>query len=98
MLVLVLVSYLITPAGTAWNPLTVFPLWIVVAGVTFFNLGGQFWGRFYLVGLGLFVGAGLACLRLEWAPLAVGLLMSAVVTVLGLHLRRISRLDGDGRV
>jgi serine/threonine protein kinase len=85
------ISYLMTPPGQVWNPLTVYPFWAVLAGVTFFNLGGAFWGRLYLVGLAMFAVAGLLPLALNWGPLVVGLMMSTITLVLGLGLRQAAR-------
>jgi hypothetical protein len=89
MLLLVLVSYLITPAGRSWNPLTVYPLWAVLAGVTFFNLAGVFWGRLYLIATTVFVAALLMAWQLRWSAVILGFMMSTVIATLGLHLRRL---------
>jgi hypothetical protein len=62
--------------------------------VTMFNLAGMFWGRIYLIGVGLFALALLLPLKLEWAPVIVGLGMSAVMAYLGWHLRKVGAPKG----
>jgi hypothetical protein len=85
-----LLSYLTAPRDE-WDPLTVYPFWAVVAGVTFFNLGGTVWGRLYLLGLALF-GIAVLMASLPWlSPVILGAGISTVMTVLGLHLRRLNR-------
>jgi hypothetical protein len=65
-----LVSWLTTPAGSDWNPLTVFPIWSVMIGVVFFGLGVH-WGHLYLIGLAFFLLALLMPWRLDLAPFAL---------------------------
>jgi eukaryotic-like serine/threonine-protein kinase len=89
---LALVSYLTAPLGAPWDPLCVYPLWIVLFGVTLIILGSVIWGRLYVIGLVLFAVAILMALRLEWSALLVGLVLSAVGMAVSLHgLRRISK-------
>ena len=86
--VLPVVSWLLRPPGSLWNPLTVFPLWTVLCGVTFFALGGIYWGRFYLLGLAFMATALLMPLWLDLAPLAFSFLMSLTLTLAIRHVRR----------
>jgi serine/threonine-protein kinase len=95
--VLSVVQYLLTPPGTAWNPLNVFPLWAALMGVLFFGLGGLYWGRLYLLSLGFFVAALLMPLRLDWAPIVFGALVSFTVAVLLWMLMKINREREKGR-
>ena len=60
-------------------------------GLTFFLMGGSYWGRLYLIGLTFFALAVVMPLRLAWAPAALGLLMSATLVGLSLHLRELGR-------
>lgn len=71
-----ILSYQMHPPGQPWNPLTVFPLLLVAVGITFFSLGGLFWGRLYLFGLSFILMALLLPFALEWGPLALGALVS----------------------
>jgi serine/threonine protein kinase len=84
-----LVSYAVAEPGRPWNGLTVYPFWCILTGVTFFGLANAFWGRLYLVALVWFAAALLMPLRLEWAPLELGLLLSGMLLVLSRHLRRL---------
>jgi serine/threonine protein kinase len=69
------------------NMLGAYPFWAVITGVTFFPLGSNFWGRLYLFGLAAFAVAPLMAWRLEWAPVELGLFVTTILTVVGLHLR-----------
>ncbi len=79
---------------SAWDPLRVFPSWAVLVGVTFFALGGMFWGRLYLCGLGFLVLALLMPLRLEWGPLALAALVSLTLWAMIRHVQQ-TRRDGE---
>jgi hypothetical protein len=81
-------------AGADTNMLGVYPFWTVVTGVTFFPLGSNFWGKLYLFGLAAFATAPLMALRLDWAPIEMGALVTVAFTVIGVHLRR---LDAESR-
>jgi len=87
MLALSVLSYQLRPPDQPWNPLTVFPLGAVLVGVTFFALGGVFWGRLYLFGVAFFLLAMLIPLRLEWGPLALGALISLLLGAAVRHVR-----------
>jgi hypothetical protein len=89
MLMLPLVSYLMAPAGMPWDPMTVHPLWTVLAGVTYIYLASVIWGHLYAIGLVLFAVAALMALRLEWSALVCGLGHSTVLAATAIHLRRI---------
>jgi eukaryotic-like serine/threonine-protein kinase len=82
------ISQMLHPPGQDWNPLTVYPLWTLLTGVTFFALGGIYWGRFYLLGLALVGTALLMPLWLEMAPLAFSFLLSVTLTLAIRHVRR----------
>jgi len=95
--VLPVVSWLLQPPGSLWNPLTVFPLWTVLIGVNFFALGGIYWGRFYLLGLAFIATAVLMPLWLDLAPLAFSFLMSLTLTLVIRHVRlwRAAQVTGE---
>jgi hypothetical protein len=48
-----------------------------------------------LFGLAAFATAPLMALRLDWAPMEMGVLVTVALTVIGVHLRR---LDAENRV
>ena len=89
--VLVLLARQLAGTEHALDELTLYPLWSLLGGLAFFVMGGNYWGRCYAFGLAFFAAAVLMPLKLEWAPLAFGLLWSACLTALGLHLRRMGR-------
>jgi serine/threonine-protein kinase len=89
-LLLPFLCYLLAAPDRPWEPLTTYPLWALVTGVSLFSMGSSFWGRFYVLGLGLFVLAFVMTIQLEWAIVEMGAMMSLIFTVIGLHLRRLS--------
>jgi hypothetical protein len=72
------------------DPRTVYPFWSLSLGHTYFTLGSSFWGRFYLVGAAYFVLACLMPLRLAWAPVELGLLLSLTFLLISWRLRRLA--------
>jgi serine/threonine-protein kinase len=79
----------LTPADVPFNALAVFPVWSLMMGVTFFGLGGRFWGGLYLVGFAFFGLAVLMALRVEWAALEFTFLMAVSFLALSLYMRRL---------
>jgi hypothetical protein len=79
-------SYLATPAGQPWNALAVFPQIAVLCGLLFFVMGGLFWGRLYLVGLGFFALALLLPLYVELAPVVLAFLLSTALFLLAFKI------------
>ena len=64
-----------------------YPFLSILAGLAFFIMGSNYWGRCYAIGVAFF---GLACampFMLEWSPLLFGLFWAAALTMVGLHLR-----------
>jgi tRNA A-37 threonylcarbamoyl transferase component Bud32 len=74
-----------------WQDLLVYPTSALLSGLAFFIMGSNYWGACYAVGVAFWVLAWLMPRHLEWAPLEFGLLWSAVLTMLGLHLRRLGK-------
>jgi serine/threonine protein kinase len=95
-LLLPFLCYLLATPDRPWEPLTTYPLWALVTGVSLFSMGSSFWGRFYVMGLGLFVLAFVMTIQLEWAIVEFGAMMSLIFTVIGLHLRRLSAEQNQG--
>jgi hypothetical protein len=85
-----LVSWLTTPAGSDWNPLTLFPVWSVMIGVMYFGLGIH-WGHLYLIGLAFFLVGLLMPLRLDLAPFALIGLFGVSMWGATHHVQRIAR-------
>jgi hypothetical protein len=85
------VSYLATPAGQPWQALAVFPQIAVLCGLMFFIMGGLFWGRLYLVGLGFFALALVLPLYVELAPVVLAFLLSGALFLLAF------KVDGESR-
>jgi eukaryotic-like serine/threonine-protein kinase len=89
-----LLCYLMATPDRPWQPLTTYPLWALVSGVAVFSMGSSFWGRFYVFGLLLFVLAFVMTIQLEWAVLEFGAMLSTMMTIIAVHLRRI-RTEGQ---
>jgi eukaryotic-like serine/threonine-protein kinase len=92
-----LVSYGIIVRGPApdiparWDELILYPFSAIASGLAFFIMGSNYWGKLYAVGLAFWVMAALMPLHLDWAPLEFGVLWSAVLVALGLHLRTLGQ-------
>jgi serine/threonine-protein kinase len=78
------------------DELAPYPLWCLVAGATFFCLGGMFWGRLFLLGLLCFLTAVVMTWNLAWAPFEYGAIAGLTHVVIGLHLRRLGRQAAPG--
>jgi len=52
-------------------------------------MGSNYWGRYYAIGLAFFALSLLMLLRLEWSPLAYGLLWALCLVAVARHLRRL---------
>ncbi len=90
MVLAILVSYLLAPADRPWDARTVYPLWALLIGVTFFSMAGLVWGRLYLVSVTFMAASvGMALWR-AWAPLAFGTLISLMLLSISVHLRRLA--------
>jgi serine/threonine protein kinase len=74
-----------------------YPFISLVAGLAFFIMGSNYWGRCYAIGSAFFVLAALMTLELTLAPLLFGLLWTLVLGMLGLHLRNQGRLVENRR-
>jgi len=74
-----------------------YPFISLVAGLAFFIMGSNYWGRCYAIGSAFFVLAALMTLELTFAPLLFGLLWTFVLGMVGLHLRNQGRLVENKR-
>ena len=68
-----------------------YPFISLTAGLAFFTMGANYWGKCYAIGMAFFMIAAVMPFHLEWAPLEFGLLWTASLTVLGMHLRRLGK-------
>jgi serine/threonine protein kinase len=84
-LVPVIVWRLLPPREPA-DLFIVYPLWAVLAAVTFCAMAAEA-GYVYLIGGACYVVAGLMLLEPEWSPFLVGLIMTGNLTLQGLFLR-----------
>jgi hypothetical protein len=95
LLPLILVSYLTATEDKPWDPLPIYPLWVIVAGVGVFHLGSVMWGRLYVLSLSLLALAVLMAWRLDLSPLLLGIAVGFMLAVLGVHLRGLARAAAD---
>jgi serine/threonine-protein kinase len=78
------------PSSTA-EALALYPRWAVLTGLTFFIMGGNFWGGCYALGLAFFALAVVLPFCPVAGPLALGGLMATALFVMGVRLRRVRR-------
>jgi hypothetical protein len=86
-------------APQQWNNLILYPISSLLAGLAFFVMGSNYWGRCYAFGLGFLVLAVVATFHVDWAPLEFGLLWALILVNLGWRLRRFSaQAEADRRI
>jgi serine/threonine protein kinase len=73
-----------------WPECLPYPFLSLVAGLAFFVMGSNYWGRCYIFGGAFWACAILMPLQLTLAPLAFGLLWFTALLMLGLRLRQLS--------
>jgi serine/threonine-protein kinase len=66
-----------------------YPFAALLTGLAFTVVGADYWGRGYAFAAGFFALALVMPMRLDWAPAEFGLLWSAALATIGLHLRRL---------
>jgi eukaryotic-like serine/threonine-protein kinase len=74
-----------------WQECLPYPFLSLVAGLAFFMMGSNYWGRCYIVGAAFWLLAAVTPAYLTLAPLGFGLLWFAALLMLGLHLRKLSQ-------
>ncbi|HEX3315782.1 MAG TPA: protein kinase, partial [Gemmataceae bacterium] len=67
-----------------------YPFVSLVAGLAFFVMGSNYWGRCYMFGIAFWIMAALMPLRLSLAPLEFGAVWTVSLAWLGYHLRLLS--------
>ena len=90
-LTLILIAYLLTPAGARFNDFLAYPPTAVLASLLFMMLGSSYWGYCYLVGA---VFLGLAILMTFWlsaAPVLFGTVWAASLSIFSMRLGRLGR-------
>jgi serine/threonine-protein kinase len=81
-------------ASASWDEVVAYPLSAVVSGLAFFVMGGSYGGRYYAISLAFFALALLMPLRLEWSPIAYGVLWALCLVVVARHLRHLGAEAG----
>src|SRR5262249_33677997 len=76
--------------------LLAYPYLALASGMAFFLMGSNYWGRCYAFGVMFFVAAIIMPFEMILAPLLFGLIWSASLLMLGLHLRRLGRESKGG--
>jgi eukaryotic-like serine/threonine-protein kinase len=91
----ILVSYHVLEPGDSmpanWQECLPYPFLALVAGLAFFVMGSNYWGRCYVIGVVFWLLAALMPLHLTLAPLGFGSLWFAALMMLGLRLRRLGQ-------
>ena len=65
-----------------------YPFLSLLAGLAFFVMGSNYWGRCYMIGAAFWVLGALMPIQLTLAPLGFGLMWFAALLMMGLHLRK----------
>lgn len=76
-------------APRQWENLLLYPISSVLAGMAFFIMGSNYWGRCYAIGVAFMIMAVVNTYSLNWAPLQFGLLWGVALMCLGWHLRHL---------
>jgi hypothetical protein len=88
-----LFSFHVLAAGESmplnWQESLPYPFLALVAGLAFFVMGSNYWGRCYVIGIGFWLLASMMPLHLTLAPLGFGALWFTALLMLGLRLRRL---------
>jgi serine/threonine protein kinase len=74
-------------ASEYFRELLPYPFIALVSGLAFFIMGSNYWGRCYAIGGVFFVIAPLMTLEMTLAPLLFGVVWTAALVTMGLHLR-----------
>jgi predicted Ser/Thr protein kinase len=84
------INHRLTPPGTPYDPLPLYPQFAILTGLAFVVLGSSYWGGCYLIGAAFFTAAMVMPSHLWAAPAEFGLLWAAALVTIGLRLRRLS--------
>ncbi len=72
-----------------WSECLPYPFLALIAGLAFFVMGSNYWGRCYVIGGAFWLLAVLMPLQLSFAPLGFGILWFVALLTLGRRLREI---------
>jgi serine/threonine-protein kinase len=70
-----------------------YPGLAALTGLAFFIMGSDYWGRYYLFGLGYLAGAVVMAVTPAWAPLEMAALAALCLTQIALFMRRLDGLQ-----
>jgi serine/threonine protein kinase len=87
---LVLITYLLTPAGAPFDDFLAYPPMAVLASLLFMMLGSSYWGYCYVIGSMFLVIAIVTSCWLTVAPLVFGAAWAACLVILSGHLGRLA--------
>ncbi len=74
------------------------PTLITLAAMAFFALAPTFWGYCAVIGVAFLAISWIMCLDIRWAAIEFGLAWAVTLVVIGVRLRRLSRLKADSVV
>jgi tRNA A-37 threonylcarbamoyl transferase component Bud32 len=89
-LTLLVVAYLLTPAGATFDDFVVYPPMAVLGSLAFMTFGSSYWGYCYLIGAVFLALAVMMTLWLDVAPLMFGAAWAASLSILSLRLGRLA--------
>jgi serine/threonine protein kinase len=89
-LVLLVITYLLTPSGAVFNDYLAYPPMAVLASLLFMMLGSSYWGYCYVIGLIFLAVAIVMTVWLAAAPLIFGAAWAASLSTLGVRLGRLA--------
>jgi hypothetical protein len=92
-LVLLIVTYLLTPVGVNYDEARVYPPTAVLTGFLFIMLGSSYWGYCFVIGAVFLLLAIVITILLDFGPLLFGIAWATSLAALGLRLRRLTRKE-----
>jgi hypothetical protein len=92
-LVLLIVTYLVTPANVTFNDSRVYPPMAVLTGLLFIMLGSSYWGYCYVIGAVFLSLAIEITFFLDFGPLLFGIAWATSLAALGARLRPLASKD-----
>lgn len=74
-----------------WSECLPYPFLALIAGLAFFIMGSNYWGRCYVIGGAFWLLGAAMPLKLTLAPLVFGLWWFAALLMVGMHLRKLGQ-------
>ena len=81
-----------------WRECLPYPFVSLTAGLAFFVMGSNYWGRCYAIGASFWLLAAAMPFQPTLAPLGFGLMWFVALMILGLHLRKLGRQHEADRI